>query len=61
MVQRKKNTKIIVANARYSRIMQNETLSVKNRLIQPIIKNSYKKKNACKGFLKILLQAFFIV
>ena len=41
--------------------MQNAPKEVKKRLIQLVIKNGYKKKNAYKGCLKSCYKRFFIV
>jgi hypothetical protein len=43
------------------RSKQNELIKVKNRLIQPKIKNSFKNKNAHNGYLKSCYKRFFIV
>jgi hypothetical protein len=43
------------------KIMQNAPLKVKNRLIEPTIKNSHKNKNANNGYLKSYYKRFFIV
>ena len=58
--QLKKNPQINVENGIYMHILQNETVWVKNRLIQPAIKNSYKNKNAHNGFLKSCYKRFLL-
>ena len=60
-VNLKRILKLMQENQSYMRSKQIELIKVKNRLIHPIIKNSFKYKNAHNGYLKSCYKRFFIV